>query len=117
MTLGPRDEQEELREKGWLNDEPVFKEGPIASGPVVAAAKEFVAWVLSTNRNYLGLEMESGGVLAAVDGTFSARSSPYHRGRRRRRGSRMSRSPSPKRFRPSTARMIAAPGMRLKCGA
>jgi len=55
-----------LQEKGWLADAPVFVAGAIASGPVVAAAKSFVAWVRSTNRNYLGLEMESGGVLAAV---------------------------------------------------
>ena len=57
-----------LHEKGWLDDSPAFAVGPIASGPVVAAAKRFVAWVRSTNRNYLGLEMESGGVLAAVYG-------------------------------------------------
>ncbi len=57
---------QKLRDKGWLTAAPAFLAGDIASGPVVAAAAPFVAWVRSVNRKYLGLEMEGGGVLAAV---------------------------------------------------
>ncbi len=57
---------QELCDKGWLDPAPAYVAGAIASGPVVAAAQSFVAWVRSTNRKYLALEMESGGLLAAV---------------------------------------------------
>lgn len=55
-----------LRERGWMRERPRFVEAPVASGPVVVAAKEFVNWVKSTNRNYAALEMEGGAMLAAV---------------------------------------------------
>ncbi|MCH7729867.1 MAG: hypothetical protein IH991_25865 [Planctomycetes bacterium] len=55
-----------LIEKDWIAEKPNFLEGPVASGPVVAAAEEFIEWVKSLNRQYLALEMEGGGMLAAV---------------------------------------------------
>jgi nucleoside phosphorylase len=62
--------QEKKRAKlignGWLRERPILESGPVASGPVVAAAEEFVSWVKSLNRNYLALEMEGGAVLASV---------------------------------------------------
>ena len=58
----------QLSAKGWLADKPAYLAGAVASGPVVAAASVFVSWVRSTNRKYLGLEMEAGGVLVAVYG-------------------------------------------------
>ena len=60
------DSLEQLRTRNWVHEKPAFVLGPIASGPVVAASAAFVAWVRSTNRNYLGLEMESGGMMSAV---------------------------------------------------
>jgi len=56
----------ELTEKGLLRAQPVAETGHIASGPVVAAAKAFITQVKKKDRKYLALEMESGGVLAAV---------------------------------------------------
>ncbi len=57
---------QKLSDQGWISGTPASVAGAIASGPVVAAAQSFVAWVRSTNRNYLALEMEAGGLLAAV---------------------------------------------------
>jgi len=57
---------EELISNEWIQPEPGLHDGPIASGPVVAAAEEFTHWVKSQNRQYLALEMEGGGMLAAV---------------------------------------------------
>ena len=55
-----------LQKKNWLGTAPVYVAGTLASGPVVAAAKSFLDWVRSIHRKYLALEMESGGMLAAV---------------------------------------------------
>jgi nucleoside phosphorylase len=52
--------------KEWLGNSPRLVDGPIASGPVVVAAEEFIKWVKSLNRQYLALEMEGGGVLADI---------------------------------------------------
>jgi 5'-deoxynucleotidase YfbR-like HD superfamily hydrolase/nucleoside phosphorylase len=40
--------------------------GPVASGPVVGASKNFKALLLNRNRKYVALEMESAGGLAAA---------------------------------------------------
>ncbi|NEO98248.1 MAG: 5'-methylthioadenosine/S-adenosylhomocysteine nucleosidase [Symploca sp. SIO2E9] len=56
----------ELLQKDYLRETVKFTEGPIASGPVVGAAKEFISWLKKNNRNYLALEMEGGGMLGAV---------------------------------------------------
>ncbi len=62
----PDNSLSKLIEKNWLDVNPGFHEGPIASGPIVAASEEFLGWVKSQNRQYLGLEMEGGAMLAAV---------------------------------------------------
>ncbi|MCP4657532.1 MAG: 5'-methylthioadenosine/S-adenosylhomocysteine nucleosidase, partial [bacterium] len=56
----------------WMRKQPQFTVGPIASGPVVGAAQQFTNWLKKINRKYLALEMEGGGMLAAV----SSRSDP-----------------------------------------
>lgn len=55
-----------LTTNGLVREAPIVQTGHIASGPVVAAAKAFIAKVKEKDRKYLALEMESGGVLAAV---------------------------------------------------
>ena len=62
------DQFNELLQKHYIREQPVFLSGSIASGSVVGAAKPFVGWIKKINRNYLALEMESGGMLAAVYG-------------------------------------------------
>ena len=49
-----------------LADGPRLLDGPVACGPIVGAAESFVAWLKRQNRKFVALEMESGGVLAAV---------------------------------------------------
>lgn len=49
-----------------LADGPRLFDGPVACGPIVGAAESFVAWLKQQNRKFAALEMESGGVLAAV---------------------------------------------------
>jgi len=49
-----------------LADGPRLLDGPVACGPIVGAAESFVAWLKRQNRKFAALEMESGGVLAAV---------------------------------------------------
>jgi nucleoside phosphorylase len=58
--------RKKLLKKGWLDARPQLVTGQIASGPVVAASREFVEWVLSVNRKYVALEMEAGGMLSAM---------------------------------------------------
>ncbi len=76
----PRENALKLRGKNWLRERPRFEYGPIASGPVVAASGNFLAWLKKVNRNYLALEMESGGVLAAIYGRSDPRRSLVLRG-------------------------------------
>ncbi|MCP4548018.1 MAG: AAA family ATPase [bacterium] len=57
---------EKLLRKSWLREQPQFISGPIASGPVVGAAQQFTDWLEKINRKFLALEMESGGMLAAI---------------------------------------------------
>jgi tetratricopeptide (TPR) repeat protein len=49
-----------------LADGPRLLDGPVACGPIVGAAESFVVWLKQQNRKFAALEMESGGVLAAV---------------------------------------------------
>ena len=56
----------ELLQQGYLREKAEFIAGAIASGSVVGAAQEFIAWLKKINRNYLALEMEGGGMLGAV---------------------------------------------------
>ena len=57
---------EKLIQKEYIRNQAEFIDGSIASGPVVGAAKQFIEWLKKINRNYLALEMESGGVLSSV---------------------------------------------------
>jgi nucleoside phosphorylase len=55
-----------LVKEGLLRDQPEQLEAHIASGPVVAADADFVAWVREGDRAYKVLEMESGGLVTAA---------------------------------------------------
>ncbi len=57
---------DQLIQKEYIRNQAEFIDGPIASGPVVGAAKQFIKWLKDIDRNYLALEMESGGVLSSV---------------------------------------------------
>lgn len=46
--------------------EPTIKVGHLASGPTVAAAESFIAWLKQNDRNYQGVEMEAAGMFAAT---------------------------------------------------
>lgn len=48
---------------------PTVHDGPIASAPVVVASLTFTASLVRRNRKYLAVEMESAGILAAVEET------------------------------------------------
>jgi nucleoside phosphorylase len=56
----------QLIEKNLLRPTVVVKSGHLASGPIVGAAKPFLAWLKGRDRTYLALEMEAGGLMAAV---------------------------------------------------
>jgi nucleoside phosphorylase len=51
---------------GLLRDSVALLDGPCASGPLVAASAEFLQDLRARNRNYLALDMESGGVQSAA---------------------------------------------------
>jgi len=69
-----------LVKKELLRLRPIAEVGHIASGPIVAAATDFIAEVKKKDRKYLALEMESGGVLAAVHETANPSHSLVIRG-------------------------------------
>jgi nucleoside phosphorylase len=58
--------QQQLMHDDLLSPSPRLVDGPIACGPVVAAAKEWVDWVRSKDRKLKALEMEGGGVLMSA---------------------------------------------------
>lgn len=59
-------ENEQLSKQNIIRATPNLIDGPIASGPTVAAATSFIKAVKEKNRKFLALEMESGGVLATI---------------------------------------------------
>jgi nucleoside phosphorylase len=61
-----RSDYDRLNSAQLIRKEPDYFDGPVASGPTVAAAGSFVNWVKERNRKFLAIEMESAGVLAAV---------------------------------------------------
>jgi internalin A len=52
--------------EGVLRGQPILLEGHLASGPVLAASKEFLKWVHIKDRAYKALEMESGGLVLSI---------------------------------------------------
>ncbi len=74
------DQLEQLLQKEYIRKQAEFIDGSIASGPVVGAAKQFIEWLKKINRNYLALEMESGGVLSSVYGHSAPKSTLILRG-------------------------------------
>lgn len=58
--------QKELVEANLLPPGKILHVGPIASGPVVGGSKNFKELLLDRNRNFVALEMESAGGLAAA---------------------------------------------------
>ena len=62
----PEETRTSLLEAGLLQEQVSLHEGHIASGVTVGATTAFNNWLKKRDRNFLGLEMESGGVMAAV---------------------------------------------------
>lgn len=60
------EEYNELLNLGLLKKEINSTEGDIASGPIVSSSTAFIKKLLSRNRNFLCVEMEAGGIAAAV---------------------------------------------------
>jgi hypothetical protein len=65
-NLLPSAERESLIQTNALRAAPRCVDGPIASGPTLAASQVFVKWLKKRNRKFLAVEMESGGALAAI---------------------------------------------------
>ncbi len=59
-------EAEVRRRDARFRREPTIRVGHLASGPTVAAAESFIAWLKQNDRNYLGVEMEAAGMFAAT---------------------------------------------------
>ncbi len=64
--LIPSQRLNQLLSAEWVREKPSIIKGSVASGPVVGASEKFTSWLKKTNRNYLALEMEVGGLLSAV---------------------------------------------------
>jgi nucleoside phosphorylase len=56
------------------------KVGHLASGPIVGTAQPFIDWLKKRDRSYLALEMEAGGLMAAVSEKADARRTLILRG-------------------------------------
>ena len=76
----PEEQFGQLLQKNAIREQPEFINGAITSGPVVGAAAQFVNWLKKINRNYLALEMESGGMLSSVYGHSDPKSTLILRG-------------------------------------
>ena len=55
-----------LLDADLVREAPAQLEAHIASGPVVAASADFIAWVRAGDRAYKALEMESGGLVISA---------------------------------------------------
>lgn len=62
----PESDLAALMAEKLVREDLTLKAGPIATGPAVGASEEFSNWLLSNQRNYVALDMESGAVAAAV---------------------------------------------------
>jgi nucleoside phosphorylase len=65
-SLFTKEQREQLAEAKLVRPTVALKTGHIASGPIVGAAKPFIDWLKGRDRTYLALEMEAGGLMAAV---------------------------------------------------
>jgi nucleoside phosphorylase len=65
-SLISEEQQEQLIKATLLRTSAALKLGHIASGPTVGATKPFIERLKQRDRNYLALEMEAGGLMAAV---------------------------------------------------
>jgi nucleoside phosphorylase len=66
QSLVPQHQREQLAEAKLLRRTVALRTGHIASGPFVGAAKPFLDWLKGRDRTYLALDMEAGGLMAAV---------------------------------------------------
>lgn len=80
QKLIPEEQLGPLIQTGIVRKNPRLVEGHVASGPTVGAAKSFLKWLKGRDRNYLALEMESGGVLAAIQDVIDPKRSLVLRG-------------------------------------
>lgn len=60
------DQLEALAENQLLGRRPRMLVGHMATGPIVGASCAFKKWLRGRDRSYLGLDMEAGGVMAAL---------------------------------------------------
>ena len=65
-TLLSRQAIDQLIEKQIIRENVQLEDVHLASGPVVGASVDFIKWLHGRDRAYKALEMESGGVLAAI---------------------------------------------------
>ncbi|MFC1715466.1 tetratricopeptide repeat protein [Candidatus Poribacteria bacterium] len=66
QDLISKEKCEELAGLNLLREQVSWFDGHIASGPTVGAARAFSEWLKGGDRNYLALEMEAAGLMAAV---------------------------------------------------
>jgi nucleoside phosphorylase len=66
QTLLPSKKRNQLIRKKWLREAASIKDGHIASSPIVGAAEQFADWLKQRDRSYMALEMEAGGLMAAL---------------------------------------------------
>jgi nucleoside phosphorylase len=66
LQLAPRESLDQLISSKRLRNRVQIADGHLASGPTVGAAPAFKDWLKKRDRKYLALEMESGGLMAAV---------------------------------------------------
>lgn len=66
QQLVPKESIEQLIGSKRLRDQVQILDGHLASGPTVGAAPAFKDWLKTRDRKYLALEMETGGLMAAV---------------------------------------------------
>jgi nucleoside phosphorylase len=64
--LAERENLNKLVDSKLISVPTSLKVGPIASGSIVGASLAFAAWLKRTDRNYLAIQMDAGGVLAAI---------------------------------------------------
>lgn len=66
-ALLPRDaDRVRLRQADLLGDLVRLMDGDLASGPILSRSPEFASWLKSRNRQYLAIDMEAGGAMAAA---------------------------------------------------
>jgi nucleoside phosphorylase len=72
--------REELKASGLVRLPITYSVGPLASGPLVVASSAFKQQLQHRNRSFLGVEMEAGGMMAALHKIIDSKRSLVLRG-------------------------------------